>query len=133
MKFIDSFFEGLSSGSQLAFPAIIIDVIYGVKELFSAHSLKIIHPSFLSLCGSYGLYKGVEKYGFFKPSSSPEGQSLIISDGSRLSINSSEDIVPDYSHESPVDVASDYSPDEAMCGAPNVPVAPLTAVVVMKN
>lgn len=112
VRFIDSFFAGLSAASELVFPAIIMDVIYGIKLLFSEHSLKIIHPSFLSICGSYGLYKSIEKHGFFAPKK--EVLELMKSNGSRVSINSSEDMYTDYSNEEVIDIEpTDTAPETA--------------------
>lgn len=67
VRIIDSCFQSISSATEIIFPAIVLDVIYQIKDIFSKEALTIIHPIFIASAVSYGVYKGLEFYGVFKP------------------------------------------------------------------
>jgi len=66
VKIVDSVFAGIGGVSEMVFPALVLDVIYKIKNIFSAKALQIIHPTFVGVAGTYGIYKGLQHFGYFK-------------------------------------------------------------------
>lgn len=66
IRIVDSTFAGINNISEMVFPALVLDVIYKIKNIFSAKALTIIHPTFVGVAGTYGIYKGLQHYGYFK-------------------------------------------------------------------
>jgi hypothetical protein len=66
IRAMDASFKAINSFSEIIFPAIILDVIYRIKNIFSEKSLSIIHPVFVGVAGFYGMHKGLEHFGLFK-------------------------------------------------------------------
>lgn len=88
VRVIDSTFKAIENITHMVFPAIVLDVIYKIKDIFSERSLSIIHPVFLSVSGSYGIYKGLQHFGVFKKyNQQPEVPSVEAGEVISLQIN----------------------------------------------
>jgi hypothetical protein len=65
---IDAGFKGIGATTEIIFPAIVLDVMYRIRDIFHQNALNIIHPVFVSAATGYGIYRALDSFGIFKRS-----------------------------------------------------------------